>query len=131
MHFADEAENLAAAQIVVEDRVIGQVSDPTFHLHPVGLTIEPVDPDAANRGYEDAHHHANGRGLAGTVGTEKAENFALVDGQFKTLDRDEFAIRLAKMQELDHRASLAGRRTHRNAATKPAAGARRSMMRTI
>jgi hypothetical protein len=50
------------------------------------MAIEAVDQHPAGAGHQDAHHHADGGGLAGAVGAKEAEHFAASHGQRQRLD---------------------------------------------
>src|SRR5229473_2638771 len=102
MHLADEFENLPATEVIVEDRIVGQIADAPLHLDAIGLAIEPLDRDAAAGGHQDAHHHANGGGLAGAVRAEKAEDLALLDGELEIAHGGEVAVILAEPMKGDH-----------------------------
>src|SRR5579875_2528000 len=47
VHFAGKADDLAAAQIIVENRLIGQVSDPPFNLYAILETVQSRDSSPA------------------------------------------------------------------------------------
>src|SRR6201999_3982873 len=81
-----------------------------------GLTEEVDDTGV---GYGDADHHADGGGLAGTVGAEEAEHTAGFDSEAEICNGDFSVVGLADMLEFydGHRfpwrevkASLAGGR---------------------
>nr|GEU28087.1 hypothetical protein [Tanacetum cinerariifolium] len=102
VHFGDELQDLASAQVVVEHRGVGQVAYPAFHFRRLGMTIETVDHHPSGAGHEDAHHHADGGGLAGAVGAEEAEQLPARHGQIERLDGVEAAIGFGQSLEIDH-----------------------------
>jgi hypothetical protein len=116
VHLADELEDLAAAQIIIEQRIIRKITDVPFHFDAISVAVEPVDRHAAAGRDQDAHQHANGGGLAGAVGPEKPEHLASLDGQIEVAHGRELAVRLREMLERNHLSSTcfgAGRNTAR------------------
>src|SRR5262245_65828303 len=103
MHLADECENLPTAQVVIEDRIVGQITDAAFHLDPIGLAIKSVDRDATAARHQDAHHDPDRRCLAGAVGAEEAEDLPLLDGELEIAHGRELAVSLAEMVKPDPR----------------------------
>ena len=90
MHFGDELQDFTAPQIIVKDRVVGQVAHLALDGGAVAVAIEAVDQHAAAAGNQDAHQHADGGGLAGTIRAQEAEDlsFAHLQGQwFEGLER--------------------------------------------
>ena len=77
MHFADELQNFAAAQIVIENRTVGQVTDVAFDLGAVALAVEAGDPHRTTARHQDAHHHADRGGFSGAVGPKENQTFRL------------------------------------------------------
>src|SRR5450631_703163 len=106
MHFADELQDLAAAQIVVKNRAIGQVPHMTFDLRSVSMTVEASDSDMAAARHQNAHHHADRGRFAGTVGSEKAEHLAARHRQRQRCKRPKGAISLRQFREFNHARSL-------------------------
>ena len=75
----DHADVLAARQVLVHRGVLaGQPDDAPHHLGLLGHVVAQ-DRGAAFVGLEDGGEDAHGRGLAGAVGAEQAENRARLD----------------------------------------------------
>src|SRR3546814_5415440 len=65
--------------------------------------VETFDDDAAGRRLQHAEHHVDGRGLAGTIRAEQADNLATTDLERDVVDRDGVAILLAQSADGQHR----------------------------
>ena len=102
VHLADELQDLAAAQVVVENRIVRQIPDAPLQLDAIRLAIEPVDRDRAAARNQNAHQHADGGRFAGAVRAEEAEHLAPLDGEFEIAHGGEGAVRLSEMPECDH-----------------------------
>jgi hypothetical protein len=102
VHLGDELQDLAAAQVIVVHRIVGQVADAALHLGAVAVTVEAVDAHAAAARHQDAHHHADGGGLACAVRAEEAEHLARIDREREIGDGVEAAVALAEGLEFDH-----------------------------
>jgi hypothetical protein len=76
-----EEEVFGDGHLVVERRVVGQVSHPGAHVVGVVDHVETVDPNAARRGKQVAREDAKGGRLAGAIQAEKADDFPLGDGE--------------------------------------------------
>src|SRR5262245_51996067 len=70
------------------------------------MAVEAVDQRAAAAGHQDAHHHADGGGLAGAIGAEEAEHLAALHGEVQRVERGELTVRARELLELDHARSL-------------------------
>ena len=105
MHFGDELQDFAAPQVIVKDRVVGQVAHLAFDGGAVAVAIEAIDQHAAAAGNQDAHQHADGGGLAGPVRPQESEDFSLSHLQGKRVHGVEGAVALGQTLEYDHRAS--------------------------
>jgi hypothetical protein len=97
VHLANKYQDLAPAQIIVEHRSVGQIADAPFHLDPIALAIKPIDGDAAAGRHQDAHHDADGRGLAGAVGPEKTKHLAPADVEREVANGGERTVVLAQV----------------------------------
>ena len=62
-----------------------------FDFFRIRHNVVPGNQSAAGRGRDDAAKHANGRGLAGAVGAEESEYFALLYREGDFVDRDKCA----------------------------------------
>ena len=102
MHFADELQNLPPAQEVVEDGRVGQIADTALHLDPIELTIEPRNRCVPGGRNQDAHEHANGGGLPGAIGPQKAEHRTLLYRKCQAANGDECPVVLAQAFKSDH-----------------------------
>src|SRR3546814_17358166 len=67
--------------------------------------VETFDDDAAGRRLQHAEHHVDGRGLAGPIRAEQADNLATTDLERDVVDRDGVAILLAQSADGQHRKS--------------------------
>ena len=82
---AEVFEQLLRRQVIVEVRVLRQVSDPALDLD---VADRPAEDLGAARGREDQlHQQLERRGLAGAVRTEKAEDLALPDLEGQRVER--------------------------------------------
>jgi hypothetical protein len=109
VHLGDELQDLAAAQVVVEDGRIGQIADAAFDFGGIGMAIEAVDQYPSAAGHQYAHHHADGGGLAGAVGAEEAEYFAAAYGAASAAGRRGTAVVFGQCFECNHAVSRAVR----------------------
>ena len=109
----DPGHRLAPAQAAQ----LGQEEQQLGHLHPAVETsllrqvadapqvVAPPraaeDPDLARVGGEDVHDHADGGGLAGTVGPQKAKDRARCHRQRHVVDGDEVTVSLAQRAQFE------------------------------
>src|SRR5262245_53268944 len=84
------------------------VEDGRGHHRPDPLTRDPAetdrfagDRDHAGIGPDEPDQDTQGRGLAGAVGTEKADDVALVDREVKAVERRHAPVSLAQAGRLD------------------------------
>ena len=78
---ADEAEVLAAGEVLVHGGVLAGEADALAHRLRVGGDVEAQHLGPAGVRPEDGGEDADGRGLAGAVGAEQAEHGAGGDGE--------------------------------------------------
>ncbi len=77
---ADQAaEILEAAEVLEEDGGFDHGTDVAQDLAPMGEQVQAEDRDAARLRQPQAEDHADQGRLAGTIGPEQAEDFALAD----------------------------------------------------
>ena len=77
MQLAEEDQLVDDLHFLVEAAFLGKVADALQALALEGFSKE-TDPSRV--GNRDAHHHPNGAGLPGPVGTEQAEHLTGIDG---------------------------------------------------
>ena len=123
MHLSDELQNLAAAKVIVEARVVGQIPDFLLHRCPLGLTVQTIDDGFSGRRNENSHEHANGRGFPGAVRAQEAEDFAPPDGKTKRVHGGKIAVAFTQIFESDHweKFNLLTRTSHVHDIGKPRA----------
>ena len=68
---------------------------------PVGVRIVPEHPDRPGVRETEALDALDGRGLAGSVGTEDAEDLTLVDGEAHATDGSFGAVARVEVDDLD------------------------------
>src|SRR5206468_9748212 len=98
---------------------VRQVADAAFDLGHLALAIEAVDQSATGGRDEDAHEHADGRRLPGTVRTQEAKDLAFPDLQGNRCDRLECTVTLAQPLDRDHGASPTNPAAKRAVAKRP------------
>jgi hypothetical protein len=101
-----EVEQLVAGGPLLEAEVLGQVADP-----PAGgrLARRPAeDQGLAAAGPDQAEQDLHGRGLAGPVGPEEAEDLAGLDAQGQVVEGDPGPVGLAQAGRGDRRDLAAG-----------------------
>ncbi len=116
---AEEAEVLPDGEVVVEAEALAHVADAALDALRVLRDVDTEDEPRARGRREQAAQHADGRGLAGAVRAEEAEDLALGHRERHAVDRGEGAEALGELAELD------GCRHRPTARSRPAA-ARRS-----
>ena len=72
----EELEVLADGDAVVDAGVVGHVADGAAHRLGIDRDVDAIDLDAPGHGLEQRRHDADGRGLAGAVGADEAEDLA-------------------------------------------------------
>jgi hypothetical protein len=100
---ADEQQVVADGHVRVERRRFRQVADAALGLERLIEDVEPGNDGLAGGGRHVARQDAHGRGLAGPVGAEEAEDLALVDAERDVVDRGDAAVLLGEVLNLDHR----------------------------
>ncbi len=86
VQFGVQAQELFCSQPVVEAEMFGQEADAGAHRRIAQRDAEEKPIPAAGGGQVEQHFDRGG--LAGAVGTEKAENFAVLHPQGQVLDGD-------------------------------------------
>src|SRR5665647_3528883 len=73
------AQRLVPGEPAVEAQLTGQVAAAPAYRHALAAAVEAEDERPAARRPDEVEQHADGRRLAGPVGTEKAEHAARLD----------------------------------------------------
>ena len=94
---AEEADELAAGHVLVQPQLAGQVGDLAAGGHAVAPAVVAGDRRTAGGRPQEAEEQAQGRGLAGAVGTEKTEHLARRDFQVEIVEGAEAAVVLGQM----------------------------------
>ena len=102
MQLADELQKFVAAELFIDERPVGNKAGDRLGLLRVGHDVMAVEQNLARGGFEDAHHDADRRRLAGAVGAEKAEDFTGRHFEIESVDRGELAVVLGQVDELNH-----------------------------
>ena len=100
---ADHHEVLDAGQVLVDGGVLAGEADPGAQRAGVADDVEPGDAGAARVGLEERREDAHGRGLAGPVGTEDAEDGAPRDLEVDAVERAHLPERLDQTADGDCR----------------------------
>jgi hypothetical protein len=79
----EEDEVLHDLHLLVEAALLGKVSDTVEEMAGERLA---KDTDCAGVRNGDSHHHADGAGFSGTIGTEETEDFALGNTEGEMID---------------------------------------------
>jgi len=95
-HAGDEVEHLAAAQVVVENRLVRQIADVAHDLGSLRKAVVVENPRGSGGRFEDAHQHADRRRLARTVGSEQREPLPPPDFEIDLRNRGEVPIVLGE-----------------------------------
>ncbi len=98
----DEVEVGAHRHLAVERRRLGQVADPSLHLHRAVEDVVPPHPRRAGVGRHVAGENPHRRRLAGAVRPEESEDLPLVHFEGDPLDRGPSAEGLGQVLDLDH-----------------------------
>ncbi|MOA22061.1 hypothetical protein D3C78_1425910 [compost metagenome] len=110
VELAEDQKVLADAQGVrqgdVGAREVGSLEDRLA----LAREVHAEDADRAGRGRDQAQEHLDGRGLAGSVGSQEAQDLAAGDREGDVIDRDEGSENLAKPRRLQHRPGRHGPR---------------------
>ena len=80
-----ETDVLVDRQIFIEAEPLRHVADMMLALLGIGHDIDAVDDDAAAIGPHHAGQHAHGRGFAGAIWPDQAEDFAAVNGESQAI----------------------------------------------
>ena len=100
---AEEAQVLPRGQILVQGQVLWHQADGAAGGERVARQIVTGHARAAPAGRDHAAHHRDGRGLAGAVGSEQAEDLALLDVQVEGTDSAQRAVVLSQPPTLQER----------------------------
>src|SRR5438477_5605492 len=95
------AQVIGRAEIVVEADLVGHVTDPALHHERLAHRIMPEHPDLPGRNLREAEHHQDSRGLAGTIRTQKPEDFAARDRERDGFDDPDAIVDLGQAFGLD------------------------------
>ena len=90
------AQILRRGQIVIEADRIRQVADPALDLERLAHRIMAEHPHLACRDFGQPEHHQDRRGLAGAVGAEQTEDFALAHREGDAVRRRCWPYRLVR-----------------------------------
>ena len=112
------AQVLGAGHLSVEAHVVGQIAHPTLHFEGLPGRVEARHAGPAVGGLREPQEHQDGRGLAGPVRPQQAEDLARPDGKVELVDGDEVAVGLRQPVGLDRQVRLGrlGRRAAHEAA---------------
>ena len=101
---AEEADVLIDRQQLVEREPLRHVADPPLDAFGIARDVDAAD-DAPSRGRrQQAAQHADGRGLAGAVAAEEAEDLAAPHVEADAIDGDELAEAARQIAHLDRAA---------------------------
>ena len=116
---ADQGRGVAQVverrHVVVEADGVGQIADQALDLERLARRIVAEHADGAGGHLGQAQHHQNGRGLAGAVRPEQAEDLAAPDRERDVVHGRDAAVALGQTLRLDD--GVAHRRP--NLATAP------------
>src|SRR5665647_2011167 len=98
---AEETDVLDHGQVFVEGELLRHVADSTLDALGLPADIEAADIGRPGGRVEEAAEHADRRGFAGPVGSEKAEDPAAVDLERDGVDSREIAEPLRQRLDLD------------------------------
>src|SRR5216684_720757 len=101
MHFSGKADDFTAAQIIVKDRLIGEIADAALDLDAIQKAIEIVDLRGTGGGSENSHEHAYRGGLARAIRTEEREDFSVGDGQIEVVHGFKCAVTFGQALDFD------------------------------
>src|ERR1035437_10810120 len=85
MQLAEEDQLFNDLHLLVEAALFRQIADA---LQALAIERLPKEADLTRVRNRDAHHHANGTGLARSVRNEQAEHLACIDGEAQVIDSD-------------------------------------------
>ena len=108
VHPADEMQNLAAGELIVQKRLIGHIADQGGRFARVGDDVVAADANRAAAGANQADQHFDGRRFAGAVVAEQGVELAGRHAQIQILDRDFVAVRSVNLLKFNHRDSERG-----------------------
>jgi len=102
----DVGQKLHHAHFRVEGIMLRKVSDPGAGGNGIGKNTLSVQLDGSLLGLQKAHHHSHSGGFSGSVGTQKADNFARVDGETDLVHGPDVSKAAAQRFYLDHLYSM-------------------------
>ena len=89
----DEAQELGAGELLVDERAVGDESEPLLGADRIASARStPAIDDRAGRRAEDPGDHAEGGRLSGAVGPEEAEQLTARHLEVDRVDRGEAAV---------------------------------------
>jgi len=103
MEFAHQHDVLPDAQIGINIRVFRDDADVLAGRNRLGNDVAAGHAGGAAGRRDVAGKHPNRRALAGTIWTEKAEDFATADRKVDVIDRDALAVMAGQPIGLDDR----------------------------
>src|SRR3954471_14118481 len=102
----DEAEELRAGELLVDERPVGDEAELRFGRARVANDVDPGDLDSAGARAKDARNHPQRRRLPSPVRPEKAEQLSPGHIEVDVVDGGEGAVAFAEAGEVDHREVL-------------------------
>ena len=108
VHVGDELQHFAPGELLVEERLVGNIADELTRLPATLVQVEPADAHAARGREQQAAHHLDGGGFAGAVGAQEREQLAPADGEVQVVDGDLAAVAFGNVVEFDHGVGCTG-----------------------
>ena len=99
---AGELEVLAAAEVGIEVRFLGDVAEAALEALEVAADVLAVEEDASAGGFEQAGEHLDGGAFAGAVGAEIAQDLAGADGEADAIHGGRSDEGLAEIESFEH-----------------------------
>ena len=87
MQVAEKVEEIVGSEEVLQLQFAGEESNLAADLFGLADDAATVHPGVALVGLDEGGKHAEGGGLAGTIGTEQTENLASVGGEGQVVYR--------------------------------------------
>ena len=101
VQIADEAQQLASAQLGVQIGRIRDVAAGGLGKHRLGLDIVPGHFDRAGGGLQQSDDHLDGGGLPGSIRTEEAEHLTSVHIEADIIYGDLIAVKFDQVMSFD------------------------------
>src|SRR5687768_7784941 len=95
-------QKFTAAQFLVDERPVGNETSDGLCSFRLSFHVVAAQEDLTGAGFENAHHHAYGRGFASPVGAEKAEDLSALNLEIQRIYRREMTIPLGDVDQFDH-----------------------------